>query len=83
MHRVGQPARLPDESGAQSSLRRPRNLCKEQLPWLRPFRNVEEMRLVLLAWKDRCNRSWLSERHGHISREQRRQQSAEELRSAA
>lgn len=56
---------------------------KEQLLWLRPFRNVEELRLALLEWKDRYNRSWLIERHGHISPEQKRQQFEEEARRAA
>ena len=38
---------------------------KEQLLWLRPFATVEELRLALLEFKDRYNREWLIERHGH------------------
>lgn len=38
---------------------------KEQLLWVRPFDTVEELRLALLAFKDRYNREWLCERHGH------------------
>jgi transposase InsO family protein len=38
---------------------------KEQLLWVRPFETVEELRLALLEFKDRYNREWLCERHGH------------------
>ena len=40
---------------------------KEQLLWLVPFATVEELRLALLAFKDRYNAAWLIERHGHRS----------------
>lgn len=50
---------------------------KEQLLWLRPFRNVEELRVALLQWKDRYNRTWLIERHGFLTPEQARCQHAE------
>jgi hypothetical protein len=29
------------------------------------FETVEELRLALLAFKERYNRQWLVERHGH------------------
>lgn len=46
---------------------------KEQLLWLRRFDTVEELRLALLAFKERYNESWIIERHGHVSpREQYR-----------
>jgi len=34
---------------------------KEQLPWVRTFDTVEELRLALLDFKERYNRQW----HGH------------------
>jgi hypothetical protein len=40
---------------------------KEQLLWVRPFETVEELRVAVLEFKDRCNREWLCERHGHQS----------------
>jgi putative transposase len=38
---------------------------KEQLLWVRTFETVEELRLALLDFKERYNRGWLCERHGH------------------
>jgi transposase InsO family protein len=38
---------------------------KEQLLWVRTFETVEELRLALLDFKERYNREWLCERHGH------------------
>ncbi len=38
---------------------------KEQLLWVRSFETVEELRVALLEFKDRYNREWLCERHGH------------------
>ena len=38
---------------------------KEQLLWVRTFETVEELRLALLEFKERYNRAWLCERHGH------------------
>ena len=38
---------------------------KEQLLWVRTFDTVDELRLALLEFKDRYNREWLCERHGH------------------
>jgi putative transposase len=38
---------------------------KEQLLWIERFETVEALRLALLAFKDRYNRQWLIERHGH------------------
>jgi transposase InsO family protein len=40
---------------------------KEQLLWIEPFATVEDLRLALVAFKDRYNREWLIERHGHRS----------------
>ena len=30
-----------------------------------PFETVQQLRLALLAFKDRYNQKWLVERHGH------------------
>jgi transposase InsO family protein len=38
---------------------------EEQLLWIEPFDSVEALREALLAFKDRYNREWLIERHGH------------------
>jgi putative transposase len=38
---------------------------KEQLLWVRPFATVEALRVALLEFKERYNRGWLCERHGH------------------
>ena len=40
---------------------------KEQLLWLEPFNTVEDLRLALLAFKERYNTQWLIERHAHRS----------------
>lgn len=72
--------RAPEGNGCAERFIR---TLKEQLLWLRPFRNVEELRLALLEWKDRYNRSWLIERHGHISPQQKRRAFEEETKKAA
>jgi len=40
---------------------------KQQVLWVECFRNVEELRKALLAFKDLYNRQWLIERLGHIT----------------
>jgi putative transposase len=40
---------------------------KEQVLWIQRFETVEELRLALLDFKERYNREWLIERHGHRS----------------
>jgi putative transposase len=40
---------------------------KEQLLWIERFATVEDLRIALLAFKERYNREWLIERHGHRS----------------
>ena len=71
--------RAPEGNGCSERIIR---TLKEQLLWLRPFKNVEELRLALLAWKDRYNRSWLIERHGFLSPDQARRRH-EEINLAA
>jgi putative transposase len=38
---------------------------KEQLLWIRSFRNAEEVRLTVADWVRVYNEQWLIERHGH------------------
>ena len=40
---------------------------KEQLLWLKAFKNVEELRLALHAWAKLYNEQWLIERHGFVT----------------
>jgi transposase InsO family protein len=40
---------------------------KEQLLWIEHFPTIEALRAALLAFRDRYNREWLIERHGHRS----------------
>lgn len=40
---------------------------KEQLLWVRRFDTVEELRVALLEFKEKYNRSWRVEKHGHRS----------------
>lgn len=71
--------RAPEGNGCIERLIR---TLKEQLLWLRPFRNVEELRLALHEWRQRYNTMWLIERHGFLTPEQARREH-EALRSAA
>jgi transposase InsO family protein len=61
---VSSPAFVREPEGNGCAERFIRTL-KEQLLWLQTFDTVEELRLALLAFKDRYNREWLIERHGH------------------
>lgn len=47
---------------------------KEQLLWVRTFRNVEELRQALHEWVRLYNEEWLIERHGFKSPAQRRRE---------
>ena len=40
---------------------------KEQLLWVRTFRTCEELRVALLEFREKYNREWLVERHGHLT----------------
>jgi transposase InsO family protein len=72
--------RAPEGNGCAERFIR---TLKEQLLWLRPFRNVEELRLALLDWADKYNRSWLIERHGFLTPSQARRQYEEGAKQAA
>jgi putative transposase len=60
------PAFLREPEGNGCSERFIRTL-KEQLLWVEPFATVEDLRRALLAFRDRYNREWLIQRHGHRS----------------
>ncbi len=47
---------------------------KEQLLWVRTFRNVEELRQALAEFRERYNRHWIVERLGYLTPQQARQQ---------
>ena len=61
---VSSPAFVREPEGNGCAERFIRTL-KEQLLWVEPFATVEDLRLALLAFRDRYNREWLIERHGH------------------
>ena len=60
------PAFLREPEGNGCAERFIRTL-KEQLLWVERFATVEDLRKALLAFKDRYNREWLIQRHGHRS----------------
>ena len=63
---AGSPAFIREPEGNGCAERFIRTL-KEQLLWIERFATVEDLRVALLAFKDRYNREWLIERHGHHS----------------
>jgi Integrase core domain len=71
--------RAPEGIGCAERLIR---TLKEQLLWLRPFKNVEELRIALLEWAARYNSSWLIERHGFLTPEQARKNFEEASQAA-
>jgi len=56
---------------------------KENLLWVQRFATVEELRLALLDFKGRYNRSWLLGRHGHITPTAAREKLIATARAAA
>jgi transposase InsO family protein len=54
--------RAPEGNGCAERFIR---TLKENLLWLRRFETIEELRLALIAFKDRFNRTWIVERHGY------------------
>ena len=47
---------------------------REQLLWVRTFRNVEELRCALQEFRERYNQRWLVQRLGYLTLGQARQQ---------
>jgi transposase InsO family protein len=68
---VSSPAFIGEPQGNGCVERFIRTL-KEQMLWVRTFATVEELRLALLAFKERYNREWLMERHGYATPQQAR-----------
>jgi putative transposase len=62
--------RAPEGNGCAERFIR---TVKENLLWLRRFETVEELRLALIEFKDRYNRTWIVERHGYRTPAQVRQ----------
>ena len=56
--------RAPEGNGCAERFIR---TLKENLLWVRTFRNVEELRLALIDFRQTYNEHWLIERHGHRS----------------
>ena len=56
--------REPEGNGVIERFRR---TLKEQLLWVRTFRNVEELRLALQDFRDLYNRSWILQKHGYLT----------------
>ena len=54
-----------DRSQGSSSLSRARGYPSAPSDLTEPFETVQQLRLALLAFKDRYNQKWLVERHGH------------------
>jgi transposase InsO family protein len=61
---TSRPAFVREPEGNGVAERFSRTL-KEQLLWVQTFATVEELRLALAEFRDRYNREWLCERHGH------------------
>ena len=59
--------RAPEGNGCAERFIR---TVKENLLWLRRFETVEELRLALIDFKDRYNRTWIIERHGYRTPDQ-------------
>ncbi len=47
---------------------------KEQLLWVRTFRNLEELRQALAEFRERYNQRWIVQRLGYLTPAQARQQ---------
>ncbi len=54
--------RAPEGNGVVERFNR---TMKEQLLWIRDFRNAEDVRVALLDFKQRYNANWLVNRHGY------------------
>jgi len=57
-------------------------VCESAL-WVRTFRDVEELRLALIDFRQTYNEHWLIERHGHRSPAQFRRDKMDMLSLAA
>lgn len=58
-------------------------ILKENLLWLRPFRDAEELRLALLELKRTYNQGWILQRHGYRTPAQVRNHQVASMQKAA
>ena len=58
-------------------------ILKENLLWLRPFRDAEELRLALLEFKRTYNQTWILQRHGYKTPAEIRRRQTPQLQEAA
>jgi putative transposase len=58
-------------------------ILKENLLWLKSFRNAEEQREALLAFRNECNRNWILQRHGYKTPAQVRETQSQPAEDAA
>jgi putative transposase len=72
--------RAPEGNGCAERFIR---TLKENLLWVRTFRDVEELRLALIDFRQTYNEHWLIERHGHRSPAQFRRDQMDTLPLAA
>jgi putative transposase len=72
--------RAPEGNGCAERFIR---TLKENLLWVRTFRNVEDLRLALIDFRRTYNEHWLNERHGHRSPAQFRRDQMDMLPLAA
>lgn len=63
--------RQPEGNGCVERFMR---TLKEQLLWVRTFRNLEELREALVEFRERYNQRWIVQRHGYRTPQQARQQ---------
>ena len=59
------------------------HLLTENLPWVRTFDTIEELRQALLVFKEPYNAQWVLQRHGYRTPNQVRQQWQETRRAEA
>lgn len=58
-------------------------ILKENLLWLKPFRNAEDLREALLAFRIEYNRNWILQRHGYKTPAQVRRSQSQPTEEAA
>jgi putative transposase len=72
--------RAPEGNGCAERFFR---TLKENLLWVRHFETIEELRRVLLKFRETYNSTWLIRRHGYLTPEQFRQQQLQPAAEAA
>jgi transposase InsO family protein len=80
MSRQRKTAASPEGNGCAERFIR---TLKENLLWVRPFQTIEELRQVLLAFRETYNTTWLIERHGFLSPDEYRRRQLQPLAQAA